>query len=85
MRSSELAIQSIMCHADNLPLYSFGDNTAGDGQMHQCRNWDTLRDYATQNSACYRDTDGDVLLIEHFGYCDDGKDGLLWPNIAVDY
>lgn len=74
-----------MCHADNLPLYTFGDNTAGDGQMHQCYSWDALRDFATQNSACYRDTEHEVLLGEHFGYCDNGVDGLVWPNEGVDY
>ena len=74
-----------MCHADNLPLYTFGDNTAGDGQMHQCNSWDALRDFATRNSACYRDTEHPVLLGEHFGYCDNGFDGLIWPNESVDY
>jgi len=42
--------QSILCHADNLPLYNFGDDTAGDGQMHQCRSWDVLKNYATENT-----------------------------------
>ena len=66
-----------MCHADNTPLYTFGDNTAGNEQTHQCRSWDALRDYATENTACYRDTAHSVLLREHFGYCDGGVDGML--------
>ena len=65
-----------MCKADNTPLYTFGDNTAGDGQMHQCRDWDALRDWATANTACYRDSVEGIPFGEHFGYCDDGKDGL---------
>ncbi|KAF2873319.1 hypothetical protein BDV95DRAFT_592708 [Massariosphaeria phaeospora] len=72
--------QAIMCNADNTPLYTFGDNTAGDGQLHRCHNWDELRVFATENTACYRDTIEDVLLKEHFGFCDDGSDGLHWAE-----
>jgi hypothetical protein len=66
-----------MCNADATPLYTFGDNTAGHGQLHKCKSWDALREFATENKACYRDTIEDVLLKEHFGYCDDGHDGLI--------
>jgi hypothetical protein len=41
-----------MCKADNTPLYLFGDDTAGDEQYRKCNNWDVLRDFATDNSAC---------------------------------
>lgn len=68
--------QSVQCYADSTPLYTFGDFTAGDGQLHKCRNWHQLRDFATENTACYKDTVEDVLLKEHFGVCDDGSDGL---------
>ena len=68
--------QSVMCNADNTPLYTFGDKTAGDGQLHHCRDWNELRDFATAHTACYRDSVGDIPLGEHFGYCDDGFDGL---------
>jgi len=68
--------QSIQCYADSTPLHSFGDKTAGDGQLHKCRNWDQLRDYATKNTACYKDSVQDILLKDHFGFCDDGSDGL---------
>lgn len=70
------SMQSVMCNADNTPLYTFGDKTAGDGQLHRCRDWNELRDFATGNTACYRDSVGDIPLGEHFGYCDDGFDGL---------
>ncbi|KAF6229301.1 hypothetical protein HO133_007417 [Letharia lupina] len=60
----------------NTPLYTFGDKTAGDGQLHRCRDWNELRDFATENTACYRDSVGDIPLGEHFGYCDEGVDGL---------
>ena len=74
--------QYIQCKSDNTPLYTFGDGTAGDGQLHQCRDWDALRDFATENSACYRDSDGPIILGEHFGYCDDGDDGMRYARPA---
>ncbi|KAF2805007.1 uncharacterized protein BDZ99DRAFT_451564 [Mytilinidion resinicola] len=74
--------QYVMCKADNTPLYLFGDDTAGDEQYRKCNNWDVLRQFATDNSACYRDTPPDVdkntfPLGAHFGYCDGGYDGLI--------
>lgn len=69
--------QSVVCNADNTPLYTFGDKTAGNGQLHQCRDWSQLRDYATENTACYRDIIEDVPLGDHFGFCDDGDDGIV--------
>ena len=65
-----------MCYADATPLYTFGDFTAGDGQLHKCKNWDQLREYATMNAACYVDGSDDDLLKDHFGVCDDGNDYL---------
>ncbi|KAF2103227.1 hypothetical protein NA57DRAFT_72206 [Rhizodiscina lignyota] len=74
--------QYIVCKADNTPLFTFGDNTAGDEQYRKCKSWDALRDYATENSACYRDVPKGVdrdnfSLGEHFGYCDGGYDGVI--------
>ena len=69
-----------MCNAESTHLYTFGKDTAGDGQVMQCRDWDALRRYAAENTACYRDTVEDVLLREHFGYCDDGDDGIEEPR-----
>jgi hypothetical protein len=68
--------QHIMCSADNTPLYGHGDGTAGDGQVHQCRDWNALRDYATANTACFRDGEPGMSLEDQFGVCDDGTDGL---------
>lgn len=72
--------QSVICNADTTPLYTFGDFSAGDGQMHKCRNWNELREYARENSACYRDIVGHVPLGHHFGYCNDGDDGVVGLN-----
>ena len=63
-----------MCNADSTPLYTFGSTYVGYGQPHQCRSWDGLRDFATENSACYAE-EGDTLE-QHFGHCD-GGDGLI--------
>jgi hypothetical protein len=49
----------------------------GDGQIRKCRDWDALRDFATANSACYRDSAKQIILGDHFGYCDDGDDGII--------
>jgi len=68
--------QYIYCNADNTPLYTFGDDTVGDGQMRRCRDWDALRNFATENTACYRDSIKPIMLGDHFGYCDDGNDGI---------
>lgn len=68
--------KAVQCNADSTPLYTFGDFTVGDGQLHKCRDWNQLRDFATKHTACYKDSVDPVLLKEHFGFCDDGKDGL---------
>lgn len=65
-----------MCHADNTPLYTLGEHTSGDGQVHMCKDWSALRDYATENSACFKDRTGTETLREQFGHCDGGIDGL---------
>lgn len=67
----------VVCNADSTPLYTFGQFTAGDGQLHQCRSWSQLRDYATENTACFRDSVEGIPLGDHFGYCDDGDDGVI--------
>ncbi|CRG85576.1 hypothetical protein PISL3812_02623 [Talaromyces islandicus] len=63
-------LQSTICRADSTPLYTFGGTIVGSGQQHECRDWNALRDYATQNSACYTEESG------FGGQCSDG-DGLV--------
>lgn len=69
--------QYVVCNADTTPLYTFGDFTAGNGQVRQCKNWTQLRQYATENTACYRDSVKRIPLGEHFGHCDNGDDGII--------
>lgn len=73
-----------MCHADNTPLYTLGQHTSGDGQWHMCNDWNALREYATDNSACFRDRVGNETLAEQFGKCGDGSDGLVVDAEALD-
>ena len=61
-------------------LYSWGHNVAGDGQLRECKSWEALRDWATRNTACYRDGTEPVPISEHFGHCDNGTDGLVLEN-----
>ena len=66
-----------MCTAGDTLLYSWGRNITGDGQFRKCRSWSALRDWATEHTACYRDSITPIPVNEHFGHCDDGTDGLL--------
>jgi hypothetical protein len=74
--------QNIQCNADNTPLYSFGDHTAGDGQLHECKDWEQLRSWATEHTACYRDSIEGIPLKDHFGFCNESKDDGVK---AIDY
>lgn len=67
--------QHVMCVADDTPLYTWGRNVAGDGQLRRCRNWDVLRDWANENTACYADLDN--AEGGQFYSCDNGTDGLV--------
>lgn len=81
-RTRLTTLKYIYCNADNTPLYTFGDDTAGDGQMRKCRDWNALRDFATENTACYRDSVKPIVLGDHFGYCDNGDDGVIQAKPA---
>ncbi|KAI1185986.1 hypothetical protein F5B17DRAFT_441418 [Nemania serpens] len=74
--------QNVQCNADNTPLYSFGDHTAGDGQLHKCKDWVQLRRWAAENTACYRDSVEDIPFKNHFGFCREGDDDGVRP---IDY
>jgi hypothetical protein len=72
--------QYIMCTAGDTLLYTMGRNKTGDGQFRQCRDWSMLRDWATEHTACYRDSHDPIPLEDHFGYCDGGNDGISWDQ-----
>jgi hypothetical protein len=65
-----------MCNADPAPLYTWGHTYIGYGQQHKCRSWDALRNYASENSACFADSADGRSMEDMFGQCDHG-DGLI--------
>lgn len=66
-------VQYIQCNAGTTPLYTFGDHTAGEGQLHRCKDWSQLRDFVKRHSACARE-DGNVQISEQTGFCDEGTE-----------
>ncbi|PQE13431.1 cytochrome p450 protein [Rutstroemia sp. NJR-2017a BBW] len=40
--------QSVMCRADDTPLYTLGDFRSGDGQLRSCRDWKLLSRWASE-------------------------------------
>ena len=58
-------VQYIQCNADSTPLYTFGGFIAGNGQLHRCKDWAQLRDFATRHTPC---VGGSV------GFCDKVED-----------
>ena len=69
--------QSVVCDAsDHLFASQIGGHT-GNGQKRQCRDWATLRDWATKNSACDpndRNHQNDFLAIN---LCHGSNDGVV--------
>ena len=47
--------QYIMCTADENLLATTGHNDLDRNQARMCKNWDTLRDWAAERTACYHD------------------------------
>ncbi|KAH8696759.1 hypothetical protein BGW36DRAFT_298046, partial [Talaromyces proteolyticus] len=67
-------LQVVTCNADSHPLYTFSGTQVGYGQQHKCRDWNALRDFATEHSACF--LIGSKSFEENFGFWHDG-DGLI--------
>ncbi len=66
-----------MCTAGDTPLYTWGGLTSADKQARKCRDWGRLRDWATEHSACVKDSAVALRVEEYFGFCDHGVDGLM--------
>ena len=67
--------QSIMCAADDTLLAYTAPFQLGVNQVRRCRDWDALRDWAVDHTACYRDwepPEGE----SRWGHCDGVGDGL---------
>lgn len=67
--------QHIMCMADDTLLYTAGHHDSGVNQTRMCSDWDALRRWATERTACYYDYEAPEGETR-WGKCDGGKDGL---------
>ena len=72
-----------MCWGSDTLLYTTGHNDAGVDQPRLYRDYDALREWATERTACYHDHErqpGNDLGYEgwgaHLRKCDGGEDGL---------
>ena len=70
-------LQYITCWTTGYTLlYTWGRNETGDGQLRRCIDWNSRRDWAQSNSACYEDGDRPIRLIDHFNHCENVGDGI---------
>jgi len=67
--------QYVMCNPDTTLLYSTGHRDTGHGQIKMCKDWDLLRDWAQERSACYVDSEPHSG-IQRWGDCTKDGDGL---------
>jgi len=67
--------QHMMCMADDTLLYTAGHHDSGVNQTRMCSDWDALRRWATERTACYHDYEAPECETR-WGKCDGGKDGL---------
>ena len=67
--------QHIMCIASETLLYTKGKNLTGDGQVRSCRDWNVLRDWATDHSACELNGEPSKVL-DQYNLCNGSSDGL---------
>ncbi|ESZ91306.1 hypothetical protein SBOR_8305 [Sclerotinia borealis F-4128] len=70
-------LQYIMCgtSGDTL-LYTWGKNETGSGQHRRCIDWNSRKNWAKENSACYWDGDKPIPLYDHFDHCESDDDGI---------
>ncbi|KAI1196273.1 hypothetical protein F5X97DRAFT_344942 [Nemania serpens] len=72
--------QDVICHADDTPRYAWTQPPGtGFNQVRMCRDWSKLEKWATEHTACFKNTDGIAgPIIERFKSCPDGR--VLWPT-----
>lgn len=68
--------QDVICHADDLPLYSSEDHLGNVdfGQHRTCRNWEALERWSNEHTACWRDINPgeDIDTLLRYRYCPPG-------------
>lgn len=72
--------QSVMCQANDELLWTSGHNDAGINQTRKCRDWDALRDWASERTSCYHDYTAPPGETR-WGKCDNGIDGLPYGSL----
>ena len=73
--------RDVVCNADDTPRHTSSDpahaGQTGFGQPRQCRNWDTLNDWAKQHYACFRydheELGASYPEIQRFVWCPEGS------------
>ncbi len=66
-----------MDNIDNTGLYIFGDNTAGETQLHRCGKRDSLREYVRQSTSSHGDRVKAILSKSTQMAYVDGKNGIV--------
>jgi len=70
-------LQYIMCgNSGDTLLYTWGRNETGDGQIRKCIDWNSRKQWAKENTACYADDDHPIPLYDHFDHCENDDDGI---------
>jgi Mycotoxin biosynthesis protein UstYa len=70
-------LQYIMCgNSGDTLLYTWGRNQTGDGQLRRCIDWNSRKNWAKANTACYKDGDHPIPLYDHFNHCENDDDGI---------
>ena len=70
-------LQYIVCgNSGDTLLYTRGRNETGDGQIRKCIDWNSRKQWAKENTACYADSDHPIALNDHFGHCENDDDGI---------
>ncbi|KAL5041082.1 hypothetical protein BDW71DRAFT_213394 [Aspergillus fruticulosus] len=67
-------LQYIVCgtSGDTL-LYTWGRNQTGDGQVRKCIDWKSRKEWIRERTACYRDSERPIRLLDHFTKCEAGE------------
>ena len=75
--------EDVVCAADDTPLYTGALNAqaglpvayGGVGQVRMCRDWDAVRQYALEHSACYDERASGLRVpeAEKYKFCPNGS------------
>lgn len=71
--------QDVVCHADDTPRYASVDPSGtGLDQTRACKDWNALKDWARNHTACFHHEDGvSDHMVNRFKDCPDGSQPWL--------